>query len=169
MFQLGDAEQHNFHSATDEDWVTFYAPTGFAYELTATQLGDQQRPAAGNYTTKQSDGSVSLVDGVDNHMSGVGEEESLNLDLKTGTSGQLPGVYTRESVRREPESVLGRGSEYEIRIFIPTGGGGGVPFPPVLNPDQLPIGSFCIYLGPPRALAAGAGWRIQQASNEDYF
>jgi hypothetical protein len=30
---------HNFHVSADEDWVKFYAPTGYVFAIDATQLG----------------------------------------------------------------------------------------------------------------------------------
>jgi hypothetical protein len=60
-------------------------------------------------------------------------------------------------------NLWGPGSEYELRIYVPIGGSGGVitilPIPPGPGID---IGSFSVYLGPPQALAAGAGWQIPE-------
>jgi hypothetical protein len=63
---------------------------------------------------------------------------------------------------------FGPGSEYELRIYVPVGGAGGVVL--LSNPGGLlPMGSFYVCLGSPQALAVGAGWRITQLTNQNYF
>jgi hypothetical protein len=166
IFTVGDPEPHSFHTAGDEDWVKFYAPTGFIFSVEARQLGTNSDLRLDLYY-EQPDGSLLSVDYVDNYGSGTAVTESLTLDFKSGLSELLPGVYYVR-VSSADTNLFGPGSEYELRIYVPTGGAGGVIL--LYNPGGLlPIGSFYVYLGPPHALAAGAGWRIQQLTNENYF
>ncbi len=101
---------------------------------------------------------------------GAGLLERLLFDLKTGTSRLVSGMYYLRVVSADA-GLFGPGSEYAVRIFVPIGGAGGVPFPPGLpDPGQLlPVGAFYVYLGPPQAVAAGAGWRLQQMTNQTYL
>jgi hypothetical protein len=108
------------------------------------------------------------VDGVDRFGRRPGFVESLELNLKTNPLALSPGVYYVR-VSAADTNLFGPGSEYELRIYASTGPDGGPPFPPGFdNPGPVPIGFFNVYLGPPQALAAGAGWRILQAANEVY-
>jgi hypothetical protein len=166
IFQLGDVEPHNFHSAVDEDWVKFYAPTGWLFEIDAQQLGTNSDVRLDLYY-EQSDGTLASVDFVDDHGFGADVTESLTLDLKSGQSGWSEGVYYVR-VSSADTNRFGPGSGYELRIYVPAGGAGGVVL--LNNPGGLlPMGSFNVYLGAPQALAAGAGWRVQQLTNQNYF
>jgi hypothetical protein len=166
IFQLSDTQQHNFHTAVDEDWVKFYAPTGWIYEIDAQQLGTNSDVRLDLYY-EQSDGTLASVDFVDDHVFGADVTESLTLDLKSGQSGWSEGVYYVR-VSSADTNRFGPGSEYELSIYMPAGGAGGV----VLFGSSggfLPMGSFNVCLGPTQALAAGAGWRVQQLTNQNYF
>jgi hypothetical protein len=166
IFQLGDTEPHNFHTAMDEDWVKFYAPTGLIFNIEAQQLGTNSDVRLDLYY-EPPDGTLALVDWVDDYGTGADVTESLTLDLKTGLSGWSEGVYYVR-VSSADTNRFGPGSEYELRIYVPVGGAGGVIL--LSNPGGLlPMGSFNVYLGPAQALATGAGWRVQQLTNQNYF
>jgi hypothetical protein len=167
IFSLGEIQQHNLHSSADEDWIRFYAPTGYIFNVTARQRGTNSDLQLQLYY-EQPDGSLELIDFVDNYGTGSNITESLTLDLKTGQSGKRPGLYSVR-VSSYDTNLFGPGSEYELQIYVPIGGAGGVPFPP-LSPwlPTLSVGSFYVFVGP-QPLAVGAGWRITQVTNEIYF
>jgi hypothetical protein len=168
IFSLGEIQPHNLHSSTDEDWVKFYAPTGFIFNVTARQLGANSDLQLEIYY-EQTDGSIELIDWVDSYGTGSNITESLTLDLKTTSAWCLcPGTYYVR-ISSADTNLFGAGSEYELQIYVPIGGAGGIPFPP-LSPwlPTLSVGSFYVFVGP-QPLAADAGWRITQVTNEIYF
>jgi hypothetical protein len=168
IFQVGDVEQHNFHSALDEDWVKFYAPTGLVFNVDATQMGENSDLRLELYF-EQPDGTLNLVDWTDNYGTGSNVTESLMLDLKANPLELLPGVYYVR-VSSADTNLFGPGSEYELEIYVPVGGAGGVVLlMPEMGTNLFSMGSFYVYLGPSQVIAAGGGWRIQQATNENYF
>jgi hypothetical protein len=154
IFAVGDTEQHNFHSAMDEDWVKFYAPTGFVFNIEATQLGTNSDLVLDLYY-EQWDGTLTWVDGADNYGTGADETESLVVDLKNPQSGLVPGVYYVR-VSSANTNLFGPGSEYELRIYEPTGTGGGVITITFGGSGMLAFIQVQINPQP-----AGAGWRLQ--------
>jgi hypothetical protein len=145
-----------------------FAPTGCIFNIDATQLGDNSDLRVELYC-EQAGGTLLFVAAADRFGPGAGFCESMMLDLKTGQSGLWPGVYY---VRVSPAdtNLFGPGSEYRLEIYMPIGPGGGVPYPGLLPPGSLlPIGYCNVCLGPPQALAAGAGWRIEQDTNNPPF
>jgi len=168
IFTVGSSEQHNFHSETDEDWVKFYAPTDWVYEVDATQLGTNSDLQLELYY-EQPDGSLALIDSADKHLSGSNVTESLTLDLKNGNSGELPGVYYLRVSSADP-ALFGPGSEYKLQIFVPAGPDGGLPYTPLADGGPLfAMGVFSVYMDPPRALSAGAAWRVTELTNQTYY
>lgn len=167
IFTVGDTEWHDFDSPTNEDWVKFYAPTGLIFQVDATQLGTHSDLQLELYYA-QPDGSLTLVDFMDFYGTGANVTETLTLDLKTGQSGLLPGVYYLRVSSYDP-NLYGPGSEYELRIYVPIAPDPGPPFPPIPPCPVTGIGFFYVNVGPPQALAAGAGWRLLQATNMTCF
>jgi len=168
VFTVGETQPHNFDTGTDEDWVKFYAPTGLVFNVTATQLGTNSDLQLDLYYERP-DGSLELIDATDNYGTGSNITEQLTLDLKANPLGLMAGVYYVR-VHSFAPALFGPGSEYELRIWVPIGGAGGLPWPPGFADigTLLPVGAFYVHLGPPQALAAGAGWRVQQMTNEVY-
>jgi len=158
---------HNFHSAMDEDWVKFYAPTGFVFNIDATQLGTNSDLVLDLYY-EQPDGTLSLVDFTDNYGRGSNVTETLTLDLRTGLSGLSLGVYYVR-VSSADTNLFGPGSDYSLQVYVPAGPDGGLPWTPLVPIGSRPFGKFCVYMDPPQALAAGAGWRITEFTNLDYY
>jgi hypothetical protein len=157
IFLVGDAEEHSFHSALDEDWVRFYAPTGFVFNIEVWQLGTNSDLQLELYRERP-DGSLEWEDGIDDYGRGIGVTESLAVDLKTGGSDLLPGVYYVQ-VRSAVTNLFGAGSEYELRIYERTGTGGGV----VTMTAGSGGGSLAyiqVTLDPPEVVSAGAAWRV---------
>jgi hypothetical protein len=163
---LSAVQAHNFHSEADEDWVRFYAPTGYVYELTAEQLGTNSDVRLDLYY-EQLDGNLTAVDWIDDYGTGSDVTEMLAVDLKTGTSGMNAGIYHLR-ISSADTNLFGPGSEYALHIYCPIAGAGGVVL--LSNPGGLlPMGSFNVYLGGAQAMAAGAAWRLVQLTNESYF
>jgi hypothetical protein len=161
-FAVGGTEQHQFDSALEEDWVTFYAPTGLVFNVEARQLGDQSDVRLDLYY-EQPDGALVFVGAADNYGSGAGFSEGLTVDLKTGTSGLVPGVYYVR-VSSADTNLFGAGSEYELRIYVPIGPGGGVIR---ITSQPQGVGSLAyltIHLGPQEALKDSGGWRVPNSS-----
>jgi hypothetical protein len=154
FFPVGGTEQHIFHSAADEDWVKFYAPTGCVFAVEATQLGTNNDLVLDLYY-EQWDGTLSWVDGVDNFGRGVGKTESLLVDLKSGQSGLWPGVYYVR-ISSADTNLFGPGSEYELRIYEPTGTGGGVIT--ITFGGSGILAYIQVHLTPQ---VSGAGWRLR--------
>ncbi len=176
VINVNETQRHNFHSSTDEDWVKFYAPTGWIFNLDATQRGTNSDLVLDLYY-EHSNGRLVWVDSMDDPLGGTGSNitERLIVDLKTGQSGFLPGMYYLRISSYSPD-LHGPGSEYDLQVYVPVGGSGGVirlgdgvsiPFP--VECDYYPMGGFYVFVSPPEAVAAGAGWRITEDSNQTYF
>lgn len=166
IFSVGDTEQHNFHSALDEDWVKFHAPTGLVFNIVATQLGTNSDLRLELYY-ENDDGSLELMDEVDLHGAGSGTTEQLQLNNKTTNGYQLPGIYYVR-VSSADSNLFGPGSEYTLQIYQPTGGSGGVIL--LQTPGSgFGTGGFYVMMGPPEALAGGAGWQVQELGDQTYY
>jgi hypothetical protein len=136
------------------------------FQVDATQLSANSDVRLEVYYEEAS-GNLQVVADVDDSSSGEDETESLTLDLKTGQSGLLPGMYYVR-VSLADTNLFGPGSEYSLQIFLPIGLDEG----PILlngNGGLFAIGRFSVYLDPPQAVAAGAGWRIKEATNMNYL
>ena len=166
IFTLGDTESHSFHSSTDEDWVKFYAATDSVYEVKGRQLGTNSDVRLEIYY-QHSDGSLEFIDFADDNGTGVGFTEVLTLDMRTGQSGLLAGMYYVRIVSADT-SLFGPGSDYSLQIYVP----GGVEGGPVLLCDcggpLFTIGRFSVYMDPPQAVTAGAGWLITEVTGMGY-
>ena len=163
IFSVGDTEPHNFHAATDADWVKFYAPTGLVFNIIASQSGTNSDLRLETYFA-QDDGSLPSVGSADTNGPGMGLTESLTLPAQ---SGRLPGTYYVR-VNSSNTNLFGPGSEYSLQIYAPTGSSSGITLLP--NPGNLPTGKFYVHLDPPQALAAAAaGWRVLELTNQTYY
>jgi len=136
------------------------------FHLEARQLGTNSDLALELYSERE-DGGLELIEVTDNYWSGAGETESLTLDLKTGQSGLGSGMYYLR-VRSADAALFGSGSEYELRIYVPTGGSGGVILLGGTGGGLLTLGAFYVALGPPQALAAGGGWQVSELGETGY-
>jgi hypothetical protein len=168
IFEDGDTQMRSFYSATDVEWVQFYAPTGLIFNVDTTQLGTNSDIQLNLYY-EQPDGSLEFIYDVNDYGPGSNITESLTVDLKTGQSGLLPGVYYVE-VSSANTNLYGPGSEYELQIYEPVGGNnGGVVLLGNAVGSLFSVGSFNVTLGPPAALAAGAGWQVTELTNQTYY
>lgn len=159
---------HNFHSALDEDWVKFYATTGFVYIIEATQLGTNSDLRLDLYY-ELADGSLEFIDYADDYGWGVGVTESLTLDLLANPFDLEAGVYYVR-VSSANTNLFGPGSDYTILIYEPTGLSGGQPTLIDGNGGGLlTIGNFVVYIDPPQAMAAGGAWRVVELNNQTYY
>jgi hypothetical protein len=98
-----------------------------------------------------------FVGAADNYGPGAGFSEGLTVDLKTGTSGLVPGVYYVR-VSSADTNLFGAGSEYELRIYVPIGQGGVIMISSQASGDDAAY--LRIQVGPAAAAAAGGGWRV---------
>jgi hypothetical protein len=158
IFLVGGSEQHDFAAALDEVWVKFYASAGLVFNVEATQLGDNSDVRMDLYYG-QPDDTLTFVGAADNCGRGAGFSEGLTVDLKTRTSGLVPGVYYVR-VSSADTKLFGAGTEYELRIYVPSGTGGGVITITVGGGSGL-LAHMQVPIGPAAAVAAGAAWRLQ--------
>ena len=116
---------HNFHSATDEDWVRFYLPaTGKVFDVIATQQGTNIDLAMDIYLERP-DGTLSNIYlGIDDAADGIGEYEEQELNFVTDSELQ-EGFYL---VRIYPavDSMWGPDSQYDLTVIEPVGAGNTV-------------------------------------------
>ena len=68
---MGGAEQHDFASGLDEDWVKFYAPTGLVFNVEARQLGDRSDVRLDLYYEQPSN-TLAFVGTADSYGPGAG-------------------------------------------------------------------------------------------------
>jgi hypothetical protein len=167
IFTVGNTQHHNFQSGTDEDWVKFHAPTGLVFNIEATQLGTNCDVQLELYY-EHSNGNLELVDSTDDYGTGSNVTEQLVLDLRANPFGLLEGVYYLRVISYDP-NLFGLGSEYTLRIWAPIGPDGGPPWTPLVPIGPFAVGKFCVYMDPPQALVAGAGWRVMELTNQNYY
>ena len=79
------------------------------------------------------------------------------LDLKTGTSGLVPGMYYVR-VSSADTNLFGSGSEYELRIYVPMGQEGVIKISVGSGSDVNADVQVTIH--PPEAYTAGARWCV---------
>jgi PKD repeat protein len=167
IFTVGDTQLRNFQTGTDEDWVKFYAPTDFVFEVAATQLGTNSDLQLELYY-EQPDGSLELINWTDDSGIGSNITEILTLDLKANPFGLLPGLYYLR-ISCTNSTLFGPGSEYALRIYVPIGPDGGLPWTPIVPIGSFDVGKFCVYMDPPQAVAAGGAWRVMELTNQNYY
>ncbi|HBA84614.1 MAG TPA: hypothetical protein DCZ95_11010 [Verrucomicrobia bacterium] len=114
FFDRSGYQHHNFHQAYDEDWVFFYAPTGYPFEIRTVQLGTNVDTVLELYR-QNPDRSLTLMAQRDSQGAGRGQGEYLLLESPTNAF-----YYVRAS----PYDRLGVGSrsEYDLQIGIPSAG-----------------------------------------------
>ena len=121
---VGDTQSnHNFHAATDEDWVRFYLPaTGRVFDVIATQQGTNGDLAMDLYFERP-DGTLSnIYSGIDDNYDGIGIAEEIDLDFTTDTT-LIEGFYLAH-IYPADTNMWGAGSEYDLSVIVPVGGGG---------------------------------------------
>ena len=128
VFEVGTAQTHNLHSASDQDWTMFYAPSGYVFQVSATQLGtNSDLKVKVFYAAQPGVEPVALDDDlpeVDDNGTGEGIAEELTLDL----SGEWPlpaGFYYVRVMTSDDVNLWGAGSEYQLEISSAQGAGGG--------------------------------------------
>ena len=148
---VSEIQSHNIHVPNDEDWVRFYATTGFPYVIEATQTSTNSDLQLELFYA-QPDGVLTNVelllfgdfeDGIyDDAGKGTDEiEEILDLDFGTYTALQAGVYYLR--VSNADTNCWGDGSEYDLQIRIPAGGGTlSIQAVHLLTGAPLPFGTF---------------------------
>lgn len=147
VFEVGVAQTHNLHASNDVDWVRFYAPSGFVFNIQETPLGTNSDLALDIYH-EQPDGSLQWVSGVDDYPAGagLGYKESIALDLK-GTVQDPAGFYLVRVSSADPR-LFGVGSEYSLEIFSAQGGGSIIVVAiDKLNNTRSPPGAVALWDG----------------------
>ena len=123
FMDVGDVQySHNFHTATDEDWIRFYLPaTGKVFNVIATQQGTNSDLAMDIYFQRP-DGTLSnLYMGIDDAADGIGETEDAVLDFQMNPALQ-EGFYLAR-IYPAVASTWGVGSEYDVTVVTTVGGG----------------------------------------------
>jgi hypothetical protein len=100
------AQQHNFHDAADEDWVTFYGLNGYPYEINVNNPGSACNAVIELYYT---DGSF-MIDSRD--FTDEGEEEFLSFSC-------LEDGFYYIQIRNHDPGVFGENTGYELKVGNP--------------------------------------------------
>jgi hypothetical protein len=167
-FEVGVPQTHNLHASNDADWVMLYAPAGAVFDIEAEQLGTNSDLALAVYAARP-DGTLSNLTwlAVDDFGAGEGKIETTSVDLVADPDLE-PGLYYVKVASADP-ALWGLDSEYELRIWVPVGGGGqlvvvafdklgGTAPPPgaVVVVDGVTTQSFGVSNSLALTLAAGA-------------
>ena len=121
---LEEIQNHNFHSADDEDWVRFYAIRGDGhdvYEVKAAQQGTNSNVRL-ELLYENPDGTLSNVDLVDYGPPGPGTAKTIGVNFAT-QPGLPDGFYCVRITPLDP-AAWGLGSDYDISVSVTVGGGG---------------------------------------------
>jgi len=123
FFDVADPQVHSLHDADDEDWVKFYAITGFVYTIAAEQLGDNSDVSIDVYWERP-DGTLSNIF-LDEDITGpgVGELESLSLNFPADPALQEGFYYVRVSQSSLSPGTYGADSDYELSVTVVVGAG----------------------------------------------
>lgn len=121
---LEEIQGHNFHAPDDEDWVRFYAAPGpghDVYEVMVDQQGSNSNVRMELFY-EYPDGTLMDVDWVDDGPPGPGESKTVSINFETWPD--LPGGFYCVRVTPLDPAAWGLGSEYDISVSVPMGGGG---------------------------------------------
>jgi hypothetical protein len=121
IFEVGASQLHNLHLSNDVDWVKFYAPSGFVFNIEATQIGTNADVRLDVYHQSPT-GSLDLIWESDEDPSGEGLGEHVYLDLQ-GEYQDPAGYYYIRIKSSDGVALYGPGSEYELVIYSAQGGG----------------------------------------------
>jgi hypothetical protein len=121
IFEVGASQLHNLHLSNDVDWVKFYAPSGFVFNIEATQIGTNIDLRLDVYH-QSATGSLELIWESDEDPAGEGFGENVYLDLQ-GEYQDPAGFYYIRIKSSDGVALYGPGSEYELVIYSAQGGG----------------------------------------------
>ncbi|HBA85146.1 MAG TPA: hypothetical protein DCZ95_13735 [Verrucomicrobia bacterium] len=119
-FAVGIAQSHNFHSAADEDWVKFYAGSGYVFQIDAEQTGSNIDLRLDVYYERFDGDLLPVATNVDSYGRGIGHAEQVTLDMVNG-SAWTSGVYFVRVNSAVPNG-WGVDSGYQLHIYLPSGG-----------------------------------------------
>ena len=147
-FEIGTSQEHNLHSAADEDWIKFFAVAGTAYEIEAEQLGTNTDLRLEVFF-EEPGGVLTNIDWltVDDEGKGTGLVEATFVDSLVDPS-LSSGIY-HVRVASADTNCWGEGSEYELRVFVSVGAGQLVVIAvDSLDGENPPPGAVVIIEGP---------------------
>jgi hypothetical protein len=149
FIDLGVAQTHNLHVFNDEDWVKFYAPSGYVFNIQASQLGTNSDLYMEVYY-EEVDGSLTFVDesNWDDQSDGDEGVEYVEIDLKGPYQDPAGFYYVR--IFSAINTLWGEGSEYELVVFPPTGAPGNsliVVAVDKMNPFLPPLEAVVLWDG----------------------
>ncbi len=112
---------HNFHTASDEDWIRFYGATGINYEINVEQVGTNIDLKLDLYYERP-DGTLSNIFlDVDFFGKGAGEIEDTGLNFPVDPT-LLEGFYLLR-ISSADTNAWGIDSDYDVWIVSVTGNG----------------------------------------------
>ncbi|MCC6356620.1 MAG: hypothetical protein IT577_22265, partial [Verrucomicrobiae bacterium] len=111
------------------------------------------------------DGTLTNIDYTDNYGAGSNETETLTLDLKAEPIQGDPGIYYVR-VGSYDTNLFGPGSEYELKIYEPVGGAGGVNL--LGGGSGNGFATLRVTLGPQAARDAGGAWKIDNLEGDTW-
>ena len=119
--QVGTVHRHNLHATDDEDWVVFAASTGLVYQIEVEPKGTNIDPRIEIYY-RHWNGTLEHLD----HLTADTEGGTVTnvmtwLDF-LADSGLPSGMYCAR-VTSTDSNKWGVGSEYDLKLFLPAGGG----------------------------------------------
>jgi hypothetical protein len=120
-FDVGSVQAHNLHASNDVDWVRFYCVTGAVYEIEAAQVGDNADLVLDLYREEPDGTLVEIETGIDVNWDGAGESETATLNFVE--DGSLREGFYALRIRSANTSLWGIYSDYDVRVWVPTGGG----------------------------------------------
>ena len=112
---FGQDQSHNLHVSNDEDWIYFYAVTGYVFQIEAEQTGSNVDLCLDVYYET----NLPQVFHADNSGTGVGKSELVILDFKARSDLPSGGYYVR--VRSADPTTWGLDSGYTLRVFVSEG------------------------------------------------
>ncbi|HBA85967.1 MAG TPA: hypothetical protein DCZ95_17930 [Verrucomicrobia bacterium] len=118
---VGLSQIHNFHSSNDEDWVRFFAASGWVFHIEAEQLETNVDVRLEVYY-EEFDGSLSNLSylACDHFGKGTGVIEATSLNFATFTN--LTAGFYCVKVDSGDAAAWGPDSLYKLHIYIPSGG-----------------------------------------------
>ena len=108
---------HNLHAAADEDWVRFYAVTGYNYSVKAIQQGANSDLQLDVYTMDTNGNLVAVETNINDSFEGEDEYEQAAIASTNVVAGfYFIRVYSADT------NLWGVDSDYDIELNLPAGG-----------------------------------------------
>ena len=109
----GEVQQHNFHTASDTDWIRFYMVTNFIYDFETYHFSESLDTILDFYR-ELPDGTLDLLDHVDEEASDLGEYTGIDFP---------PNGWYQIRVMPYAGNTNDAIGTYELSIEIPAGDG----------------------------------------------